>query len=141
MKFLGVEVGFLSVKLNVKSTVEAIEKIFFDWPLRLISRSHVQIGPLRYSAKEDGVGVYYSLIDEYFEGKPHVQIDSLYCTSRQFRHLFRDCKGTLREVRKYPERVTRLVCQACDQSYSRKDMDRIQEKITARLRREGKINW
>jgi hypothetical protein len=140
MKFLGVEISFISLNLNFKSMVEAFEKVLFEWPLRFTSRSHVQIGPLRYSTKEDGVGVYYSLVDLYYEGKPNVHIDDLYCTSRKLRHLFRECKGTLREIRNYPERVTRLVCQACDQSYSRKDTDRIQEKITAHLRRQGKID-
>jgi hypothetical protein len=104
MKFLGVEISFISLNLNFKSMVEAFEKVLFEWPLRFTSRSHVQIGPLRYSTKEDGVGVYYSLVDLYYEGKPNVHIDDLYCTSRKVRHLFRECKGTLREVRNYPER-------------------------------------
>lgn len=134
MKFFGVEVNLVSLKFDFKSITEAMEKV-----LRLTSRSHVQIGPLRYSTKEDSVGVYYSLVDLYYEGKPSVHIYDLYCTSRKLRHFFRECKGTLRQVRNYPERVIRLVCQACDQRYSRKDTDRIREKITARLRREGKL--
>ncbi len=139
MKVFGVEISIISVKFDLKSMVEAIEKVLFEWPLRLTSRSHVQIGPPRYLIKIDRVGVYYSLVDKYFEGNPEVHIRDLYCTSRKLRHLFRECKGNLREVKDYPGIATRLECQACDETYSARDTDRIAEEITAYLRRKGKL--
>ena len=47
--------------------VEAIERVLFDWPLRLFSKTRVQIGPLKYRVKRDGVIVCYSLVDQYLK--------------------------------------------------------------------------
>lgn len=139
MKVFGVEISIISVTLNFKSMVEAIEKVLFEWPLRLTSRTHVQIGPRRYSTKVDGIGVYYTLVDMYFEGGLEVHIGDLYCTSRKLRHRFRECKGNLRETRDYPGLTTRLVCQNCGEIYPAKDRDQLAEKITADLRRKGEL--
>lgn len=139
MKFFGVEISIIPVKFDLKSMVEAIEKVIFEWPLRLTARTHVQIGPRRYSAKVDGIGVYYTLVDMYFEGKDEVHIGDLYCTSRKLRHCFRECKGNLRETRDYPGLTSRLVCQNCGETYPAKDRDQLAEKITAGLRRKGTL--
>lgn len=137
MKFFGVEISIISVKLNFKSMVEAIEKVLFEWPLRLTSRTHVQIGPPRYSTKVDGIGVYYTLVDMYFEGSDEVHIGDLYCTSRKLRHCFRECKGNLRETRNYLGLTARLECQNCRETYPAKDRDQLAENVTADLRRKG----
>jgi uncharacterized protein YbaR (Trm112 family) len=139
MKVFGVEISIISVKLNFKSMVEAIEKVIFEWPIRLTAKTHVQIGPPRYSTELDGIGVYYTLVDMYFEGRLEVHIGDLYCTSRKLRYRFHQCKGNLKERRDDPGLTTRLVCQNCGETYPAKDRDQLAEKITADLRRKGKL--
>lgn len=120
--------------------VEAIERVLFDWPLRLFSKTRVQIGPLKYRVKRDGVIVCYSLVDQYFEGSPKVQINALFCPSRRLRHLFRRCLGNLSEQRNYPALRSYLICEVCGKIYgTAKDKDRLAELIAADLRRKGQL--
>ena len=65
--------------------IEAVEKILFDWPTRIFSKSHVQIGSLKYRTKRDGVIVCYSLVDEYFEGNPTSMVTSKPAISGHFK--------------------------------------------------------
>ena len=125
MNMFGVEIH---VNVDFKSIIEALEKVMFEWPSRLFFRPSGQLGPRTYSLKIDGVGVYYSFVDEDFDGKLKPWITDLFCMSRKVRYLFRQCKGNLRETRNYPGFMTCLVCQACGKRYAPKRKDKLEGK-------------
>ena len=138
MKLFGVEVNLVSVNFDFKSMTEAMEKVLFDWPLRLTSKTSVQIDPKIRRHNIEGVGVCYT-VSHHLDDIPSVFIVDLICRSRKVQYLFRECNGTLRETREYPRFTTRLVCQACGAEYPTMNRDKLAEQITAYLRRKGSL--